>query len=249
MSDFTVFRNKNFASIPTYHLRDHSLSLKAVGLLTKMLLLPPEWDYSLNGLVAICKEGRDVIKNTLSELKRHGYVEINEYRNQKGQIQYKYIVHRKSLLEERKNDFLPLTEKPSTVEPMTVNQLQLNNNKLNDKIDKTKSEDFDHNEFTKKLINYEFIKEDDYSSFLFDDLFNKYLEDGYSKRELMMSINYIIPRIISNNYLDEFGNEIVNKYGYFKNAIESNFNKLNNLDKELYSLSDIEKTLSENGGR
>lgn len=50
----------------------------------------------------------------------------------------------------------------------------------------------------------------------------------------MMSINYIIPRIISNNYLDEFGNEIVNKYGYFKNAIESNFNKLNNLDKELY---------------
>ena len=38
-----------------------------------------EWDYSLNGLVAICKEGRDIIKNTLSELKRHGYVEINEY--------------------------------------------------------------------------------------------------------------------------------------------------------------------------
>lgn len=249
MKEFKIEREEGYFVGPSPIGRNKDLSLRAKGLMYVFFTLPPEWDYLLNGLVAICKEGRDVIKNTLSELKRHGYVEINEYRNQKGQIQYKYIVHRKSLLEERKNDFLPLTEKPSTVEPMTVNQLQLNNNKLNDKIDKTKSEDFDHNEFTKKLINYEFIKEDDYSSFLFDDLFNKYLEDGYSKRELMMSINYIIPRIISNNYLDEFGNEIVNKYGYFKNAIESNFNKLNNLDKELYSLSDIEKTLNEIEGR
>ncbi len=43
MSEFTIYRNKNIASIPTYHLRDQSLSLKAVVLLTKMLLLPAEW--------------------------------------------------------------------------------------------------------------------------------------------------------------------------------------------------------------
>lgn len=247
--EFEIDREEGYFIGPAPIGRNKDLSLRAKGLMYVFFTLPPEWDYSLNGLVAICKEGRDVIKNTLGELKRHGYIEINEYRNRKGQIQYKYIVHRKSFLDERKNNYLPLTEKPSTAEPMTVNPLQLNNNKLIDKIDKTKSKDFDHNIFTKKLIKYEFIKEDDYSSFLFDDLFNKYLEDGYSKRELMMSINYIIPRIISNNYLDEYGNEIVNKYGYFKNAIESNFNKLNNLDKELYSLSDIEKTLNEIEGR
>ena len=57
MSEFTIYRNKNFASIPTYHLKDQSLSLKAVGLLTKMLLLPVEWDYSLSGLATLNKDG------------------------------------------------------------------------------------------------------------------------------------------------------------------------------------------------
>ena len=84
MSDFTVFRNKNFASIPTYHLRDHSLSLKALGLLTKMLLLPLEWDYSLSGLATLNKDGIDSVRSTLNELKYHNYIEIEKLHSEKG---------------------------------------------------------------------------------------------------------------------------------------------------------------------
>lgn len=79
-----------------------------------------------------------------------------------------------------------------------------------------------------------FIKENESSSFYFDGLFTEYLEGGYTPRELLGAIHYIVPRVISRNFIDEEGNEIKNKYGYFKNAIESNFNKLNNLGKELY---------------
>ncbi len=95
MSDFTVFRNKNFASIPTYHLRDHSLSLKAVGLLTKMLLLRPEWDYSLSGLATLNKDGIDSVRSTLNELKYHNYIEIEKLHSEKGTWKYNYIFFEK----------------------------------------------------------------------------------------------------------------------------------------------------------
>ena len=84
MSEFTIYRNKNFASIPTYHLKDQSLSLKAVGLLTKMLLLPVEWDYSLSGLATLNKDGIDSVRSTLNELKYHNYIEIEKLHSEKG---------------------------------------------------------------------------------------------------------------------------------------------------------------------
>lgn len=93
MKEFKIEREEGYFVGPSPIGRNKDLSLRAKGLMYVFFTLPPEWDYSLNGLVAICKEGRDVIKNTLSELKKHGYIEISEYRNQKRQIQYKYIVH------------------------------------------------------------------------------------------------------------------------------------------------------------
>ena len=84
--------------------RNSKMSLRAKGLMYVFFTLPPNWDYSLNGLIAICQEGRDVIKNTLNELKRFGYVEFNRVRDEKGQFRYKYIVHRKSVLEEKLKD-------------------------------------------------------------------------------------------------------------------------------------------------
>ncbi|WP_294468644.1 helix-turn-helix domain-containing protein [uncultured Anaerofustis sp.] len=65
---FTVMNN--------HHLRDKELSLKAKGLLSLMLSLPPDWEYSVNGLCCIVKEGRDSVKNALDELKKHGYLEV-----------------------------------------------------------------------------------------------------------------------------------------------------------------------------
>ena len=131
----------------------------------------------------------------------------------------------------------PTPDFRTTNYPASVNQHQLNNNNkidIKDKYDKTGEPDISHHTLTKELFKLNFIKEDDSSSFYFDELFNDYINNGYSYRELLGAIHYIVPRVRSRDFIDEEGNEIKNKYGYFKNAIESNFNKLNNLGKELY---------------
>ena len=73
---FKIEKNKNYTIMSNYHLRDKNLSLKAKGLLSFMLSLPENWDYSLSGLIAVCKEQESSIKSTLKELK--------EVRGQKG---------------------------------------------------------------------------------------------------------------------------------------------------------------------
>ena len=245
MKEIEIEKEDGYFVGPSPIGRNKEMSLRAKGLMYVLFTLSPDWDYSLNGLISICQEGRDVIKNTLSELKRFGYVEINQVRDEKGHFKYKYIVHRKSILEERIKGNSPLTENPSTVSPKTVNQRQLNNNKLNDKIDKTEFKNSEHNIYTKELIKYNYIKDDENSSFLFDQLFDSYLEKGYTKRELMMSIHYIVPRVLDRKFTDEDGYEITNKYGYFKNALESNFLKLENFKKDLYSEEYCEELLNE----
>ena len=91
MKEFTVFKPGSFTVMPNTHLMDKSLSLKAVGLLSKMLNLPENWDYSLKGLVAINKEGYDTIRSILNELKDHNYIEIIKSRNENGTFRYNYF--------------------------------------------------------------------------------------------------------------------------------------------------------------
>lgn len=111
--------------------------------------------------------------------------------------------------------------------PASVNHHQLNNNNnkidIKDKYDKTGEPDISHQTLTKELFKLNFIKEDDSSSFCFDELFNNYINNGYSYRELLGAIHYIVPRVISRDFIDEEGNEIKYKYGYFKNVIECNY--------------------------
>ena len=92
MSEFRVFKNGDFTVMSNYHLKDKELSLKATGLLSKMLSLPDDWDYSLAGLVALTKDGQDSVKSTLNELKARNYVEIVKYRTKKGTFQYNYLI-------------------------------------------------------------------------------------------------------------------------------------------------------------
>ena len=74
----TVQRNKNFTVMGNYHLRDKNLSLKAIGLMSKVLGLPDDWAYSMSGLISICKEGREAVSGALKELKKYGYFEMNK---------------------------------------------------------------------------------------------------------------------------------------------------------------------------
>ena len=73
MAEFIIEQDDSFTVVTNTILRDKTLSMSAKGLLSTMLSLPPEWDYSFNGLVKICKEGKCAVRNTINELKEAGY--------------------------------------------------------------------------------------------------------------------------------------------------------------------------------
>lgn len=86
MSVMRVEKNSNYTVMANYHLRDKEISLKAKGLLSVMLSLPSEWDYTLAGLAFISKEGVDAIRTAVKELENAGYVVRTRRRNEAGQL-------------------------------------------------------------------------------------------------------------------------------------------------------------------
>ena len=86
MPVFRVERTKNFTVMSNHHLRDKTISLKAKGLLSQMLSLPDDWDYTLRGLAAINKESIDAIRTAVHELEAAGYVVRLRVRDKRGQL-------------------------------------------------------------------------------------------------------------------------------------------------------------------
>lgn len=109
-----VEKTKNYTTMSNYHLRDPNLSNKARGLLSTMLSLPDNWDYTTRGLAKICKDGVDGITAQLKELEQYGYLIRNRIRDTSGRIvDMEYIIY------ERPHPALPDTEKPDMVKPDT----------------------------------------------------------------------------------------------------------------------------------
>ena len=73
MPVFRVERNKGYTVMSNYHLRDKSLSLKAKSLLSQILSLPEDWDYTLSGLCYINRESKDAIRSAVNELEWAAY--------------------------------------------------------------------------------------------------------------------------------------------------------------------------------
>lgn len=86
MSVFRVEKNKNYTVMANYHLRDENLSLKARGLLSMILSLPDDWDYSLAGLVKISKDGLTAVRAALHELEDNGYIHRERQRGPHGRL-------------------------------------------------------------------------------------------------------------------------------------------------------------------
>lgn len=140
MAVFKINKSTDYTTMSNYHLKEKEMSLKAKGLLSIMLSLPEEWDYSIAGLVAICQENETAIKSALSELKQFGYIEIiklmpNE--TSTGRIDYVYNIYEKPKQEGKKQgtEILPLENQALEILALE-NQGQLNtNNKItNNKI-------------------------------------------------------------------------------------------------------------------
>lgn len=94
MSVIRVVHNENYTTMANYHLRDPRLSLRAIGLMSKMLSLPDDWDYTVAGLAAICSEGREAVRNVLKELEAAGYLEREQSHGSGGRFAgYDYTLH------------------------------------------------------------------------------------------------------------------------------------------------------------
>ena len=142
MSVFRVNRSKDYTVMSNYHFKDKRLSLKAKGLLSQMLSLPDEWDYSMNGLASINKENVSAIKTALKELKECGYLIITKKMSKEtvsGRIEYIYdIFEQPRVKQEGKKqevEILPLENLPLEFQPLENHrQLNTNNKKLKDKL-------------------------------------------------------------------------------------------------------------------
>lgn len=86
MAVFRVEKTKDYTVMANHHLRNTEISLKAKGLLSLMLSLPDNWDYTTKGLSCICKDGIDSINATIKELETSGYLVRRRIRNDKGQL-------------------------------------------------------------------------------------------------------------------------------------------------------------------
>ena len=136
MAVFRIEKTRDYTVMSNHHLRDKSLSLKAKGLLSLMLSLPEEWDYTTKGLARICKDGVDSICAGVRELEEHGYVIRQRVRNPNGQlgaIEYTILEQPrppepKPQKPERENPVLDNPEQASPVlgDPEQENPAQLN---------------------------------------------------------------------------------------------------------------------------
>lgn len=136
MAVFRIDKTRDYTVMSNHHLRNTELSLKAKGLLSLMLSLPENWDYTTKGLAAICKDGIDSISSCIRELEKHGYIIRERMRNEKGQlttIEYTILEQPKSAPPERENPIRenPVLDIPAQAEPIQENTAQLNTNKSN----------------------------------------------------------------------------------------------------------------------
>ena len=136
MAVYRVQRTRDYTVMSNYHLKDKGLTLKSKGLLSMILSLPEEWNYTTRGLASICKEGVDAIGSALKELETAGYIVRRQLRGANGRItDTEYIIYEQP--QPKKLDMLPSdvvspdTENPDTVKPDTEKPAELNIEKSN----------------------------------------------------------------------------------------------------------------------
>ena len=124
MAVFRIERTRDYTVMSNHHLKDSALSLKAKGLLSMMLSLPEEWNYTTRGLAKICKEGVDAIGGALKELEKAGYIVRRQLRGPGGRISdTEYTIYEKPrpAAEEPPEEPGPDTPAPDTDAPDTEN--------------------------------------------------------------------------------------------------------------------------------
>lgn len=146
MSVTRVEKISNYTVVDNFYLRDKNISLKAKGLLSIILSLPDDWDYSVSGLTAICFENETAVKSALNELKKCGYLIVTKKmpgETKSGRIEYEYNFYEQPQKQEGEKQGIEIL--PLEIQEVENKALEINHNKIlkenTDKINISPKED------------------------------------------------------------------------------------------------------------
>jgi len=217
MATFRVNKTSDYTVISNYHLREKEMSLKAKGLLTLMLSLPEDWDYSISGLASICAENETAIKTGLKELKKFGYLRISkifpskERGNKK--IEYIYEIFEKPLGEDKRQKEQEIEKQPlekQKVENQGVENLPLESQAVENQGQLSTKESNTNKLNTKEVSTKEYIHVKNEFSRVCEEIKNNWIEIAheYKLSGTQLKITEKRKRVI-NNLLKEYSPEEV----------------------------------------
>ena len=217
MATFRVNKTSDYTVISNYHLREKEMSLKAKGLLTLMLSLPEDWDYSISGLASICAENETALKTGLKELKKFGYLRISkifpskERGNKK--IEYIYEIFEKPLGEDKRQKEQEIEKQPlekQKVENQGVENLPLESQAVENQGQLSTKESNTNKLNTKEVSTKEYIHVKNEFSRSHEDIKNKWIKIAheYKLSGTQLKITEKRKRVI-NNLLKEYSAEEV----------------------------------------
>ncbi|GHV07082.1 transposase [Clostridia bacterium] len=235
MAVFRVEKNKGYTVMSNHHLRNAALSLKAKGLLSQMLSLPEDWDYTLKGLSQINRESLDAIRTAVQELERAGYITRSRERNEKGQLcGAEYVIR------EQPTEDVPTSEEPISENPTLEKATQLNKDKL---ITEKPSKD---------LLNIESIRSDTDGIAIYRDIIKDNIEypivtTRHSHAEVDEIVDLILETVCTSRKTihvagDDYPTELVKSkllrlnsthIDYVFECLQSNTMKVRNIKKYL----------------
>ena len=255
MAVFRVEKTKDFTIMSNHHLRNVALSLKAKGLLSLMLSLPENWDYTTKGLARICKDGVDSIGAAIKELEKHGYLTRQRIRDSHGRLgDIEYTIHEQPIAtpapfspkRENPEQVNPRQVKPVQGEPKLENPSQLNIQELktdslsthqsiypassetsacNDRIDRIEA----YREIIKENIEYEYLVRR-YGSERMDELVELMLETVLSQRPYIRIAGDDYPReIVKSRFLKVTSSHVE----YVFDCLDKNTVKVRNIKSYL----------------
>ena len=146
MAVFRVERTRDYTVMSNHHLKNKELTLKAKGLLSQMLSLPEDWDYTLSGLSAINRESKDAIRSAVNELEKAGYIRRRQTVDERGKFSgNEYVIYEQPQplldypLSENTTTGNPSTEKPSPENPTQLSKDITSTKESNTDLSKTHS--------------------------------------------------------------------------------------------------------------
>ena len=237
MAVFRVHKNENYTVLSNFHFKEKGLSLKAKGLLSLMLSLPDDWDYSAAGLVALSKDGKDSVNAALKELEKFGFLRRTQAIDEAGKFSgYDYEIFERPIYEaqqpkeEKPKTGEPLAENPSTGKPITENPPQLSINSLNTKKSITKKSSTEEKERKKASAptSYDAIINDR----IFDEEVKTTLYEFIKMRKLIKKplTDFALKKLI--NKLEKITTDPAQQVAVLENSILNNWQDIYEPKKE-----------------